>query len=89
MCSNSKCSLHETCYRFRAIPNPFRQSFAEFVQESETSCNHYLEIPPEAYIVPLESISTLEKGTNNTLINPIDYLDGELPPYITKNSYKK
>jgi hypothetical protein len=45
MCDGGKCPLKETCYRFKATPNEYRQSY--FLEEPfvETKngviCNHY------------------------------------------------
>lgn len=46
MCANgSDCPKHKTCYRFRAIPTPGRQSFAPYYHPGE-KCESYWEIEP-------------------------------------------
>jgi len=45
MCTNLSCPSKETCYRFKAIPNEFWQSYFTFVlAEEETKCNSYIKI---------------------------------------------
>lgn len=41
MCANRECPLRETCYRYVAKPNEYRQSYAKFEPTNETSCEHY------------------------------------------------
>lgn len=40
MCSNEECDRKDTCYRFTAVPNPYRQSYAMFNHED---CDNYIE----------------------------------------------
>jgi hypothetical protein len=51
MCANEECTLRETCYRFVATPNPFRQSYSDYkpsklyvpgVGNSDT-CDNYIK----------------------------------------------
>lgn len=44
MCDNNKCPLKETCYRFKAIPNPYWQAYANFEPGKNGKCNHHLSI---------------------------------------------
>lgn len=45
MCDNISCPLKETCYRFKATPNPYRQAYADFkYDEVKKECNHYWEM---------------------------------------------
>lgn len=40
MCMNKECPLRESCYRFKATPNKYRQSYAIFKFE-DNSCEHF------------------------------------------------
>lgn len=44
MCSDKTCSSAETCYRFRAIPNPYRQAYANFQTGFQGRCDWYVPI---------------------------------------------
>jgi hypothetical protein len=44
MCENVECPLRRTCYRFMAVPNPFRQSYAEFAPKADGDCDYYVPI---------------------------------------------
>ena len=44
MCSNKECTLKEHCYRFNAIPNPYRQSYDTFKQNSRGKCKSFIKI---------------------------------------------
>ncbi len=46
MCKGGSCSIKETCYRFKVIPNPARQSYFStppFIIEknSKIDCKYY------------------------------------------------
>ena len=45
MCYNDTCPLRETCYRFTAKPNPWRQTYADFTwsedNEGKITCGDY------------------------------------------------
>lgn len=45
MCDGGKCPLKETCYRYKATPNEYRQAYfleEPFVETKEgVICNHY------------------------------------------------
>ena len=45
MCDNKTCPLRNTCYRFIAEPNPYRQSYGDFrwksEEEGKVTCDHY------------------------------------------------
>ena len=44
MCTDSKCPKRNTCYRFKAKPSEFRQSyFADSPKKEDGSCDHYWE----------------------------------------------
>lgn len=44
MCNNYKCSIRDMCYRYRAVPHPYWQSFAGFQQDSEGNCDYLMDI---------------------------------------------
>lgn len=44
MCLNHKCKLKESCYRYKAYPSPFNQSYSKFEPKSDTECDAYMEI---------------------------------------------
>ena len=42
MCSTNICPLKETCYRHKATPDKYWQSYTSFKYDEETkSCKHY------------------------------------------------
>lgn len=43
MCKDETCTLKETCYRFKAFPNPYRQSYSNFKQNEDKTCDYYWE----------------------------------------------
>ncbi len=43
MCRNEFCTLKETCYRFNAPVNEYRQSYANFKQDTNGKCDSYWE----------------------------------------------
>lgn len=43
MCMNQECPSHLQCYRFMAVPNPWRQSYMEFKhQEGKDRCESFV-----------------------------------------------
>ena len=51
MCTNNTCPKKMTCYRFRATPNEFRQSYAGFKPDEDGECEYYDHIDPELFDV--------------------------------------
>ena len=47
MCDNKTCTLKETCYRFNAPVNKYRQSYADFKQDERGKCDYYWKIEKE------------------------------------------
>lgn len=46
MCSGEDCPFKETCYRYTAPANEYRQSYftePPLVKDEELSCDHYWE----------------------------------------------
>lgn len=57
MCRNFLCPSKDKCYRFRAVPSEFRQSYAGFkLEEKEDKCSHFWEITKEDKLTPLKEI---------------------------------
>lgn len=45
MCRDVLCKSKETCYRFKAIPNKYRQAYLNTNREEDAvNCNMYWEI---------------------------------------------
>jgi hypothetical protein len=48
MCINEFCPIKNICYRYRAIADEFRQSYADFnyviTDKKEVKCDHYLDV---------------------------------------------
>lgn len=54
MCCNYYCPLKKQCYRYRAVPDQYRQSFAMFRSHTvaklsdpakyETTCDHFWQV---------------------------------------------
>ena len=40
LCRNEDCSKKDTCYRYIATPNPYRQAYTHY---DEDDCTHYIE----------------------------------------------
>lgn len=41
MCDNINCKLKENCYRFKAIPNKYHQSYNNFILDKKGNCKFY------------------------------------------------
>lgn len=42
MCMNQECPLRERCYRFKAEPNPYRQSYlVDMKPQADGTCTHF------------------------------------------------
>ena len=41
MCSGDGCTIKESCYRFKALVNEFRQSFFMEVPGKDETCDYY------------------------------------------------
>lgn len=63
MCANEKCSLRMGCYRYRAVPNEFRQSYGTFYPVQE-KCNYYW--PVSEAPTPVETIKNIEIMENES-----------------------
>jgi len=50
MCTNEKCHLSFSCYRFNCLPSQYQQSYARFEPVNndvldEIECKMYLDVP--------------------------------------------
>ena len=43
MCANEKCTKKETCYRFKAKPSEFWQSYGVYKMDDKGNCKYYWE----------------------------------------------
>jgi hypothetical protein len=43
MCLNQNCLLKEKCYRFKANPSTFWQSYTNFIPDKSGKCDSYIE----------------------------------------------
>lgn len=41
MCDNSKCPLKKNCYRFKAVPNLYYQSYMKFQYKDDKCLDFY------------------------------------------------
>lgn len=58
MCTNKSCENNEKCYRYRAVPNEWRQSFfLGSPQKEDGSCDHYWPVEAGDRIVSMEVIN--------------------------------
>jgi len=43
MCKNTICPSRKECYRFRAIPNEYRQSYSQFKPDKgDKKCDYFI-----------------------------------------------
>lgn len=42
MCNGDECNVKNSCYRYTATPNPFRQSYFNGIPIVDDKCNHYI-----------------------------------------------
>lgn len=50
MCKDTLCKSKETCYRFKAIPNEYRQAYLNTNREEDAiNCSKYLEYCNKCY----------------------------------------
>ena len=63
MCKGINCNIKDNCYRFKAEPSKFRQSwFFESPNIDENNCNLYWEI-----IKPIQQIVQLNVKKNENI----------------------
>lgn len=44
LCANKKCPIRENCYRFKATPNEYRQSYADYDFAKDGKCEYFVKI---------------------------------------------
>jgi len=45
MCNNEDCKQKEQCYRYKAKPTPYRQSYwADSVVDEKRECEYFMQI---------------------------------------------
>ena len=44
MCLNEDCTLKNKCYRYKAAPNPYMQSYSDFKQDDKGECSSFEKI---------------------------------------------
>jgi hypothetical protein len=92
MCDNKTCTLKETCYRFNAIANEFRQSYGVFKQDKKGKCDYYWKIKTKKYKIGSEDylrkvINYMLREYNVTYDEVIKYKDGEIEGELWCNYY--
>lgn len=73
LCNNYKCPLRDKCYRYRAVPDKYWQSFANFTPitfpfgpGTVTKCDVFWDIETTGCpILPTEEVDKRPKGGNN------------------------
>lgn len=46
MCDSDACPQSSKCYRYMAVPNRYRQSYAHFYRGPELKCDYFSAIRP-------------------------------------------
>lgn len=46
MCKDKMCPLHESCYRYNAIPNEHIQYYGHFQYDKYKQCEYYIPTSP-------------------------------------------
>jgi hypothetical protein len=54
MCDNKSCPLKENCYRFKAVPNPNRQSYMEF-KHKDGKCLDFYQVQKGHRIITIKT----------------------------------
>ena len=63
MCANKECTLRMSCFRYRAVPNPWRQSYMEFTAEG---CEHFWDIKNATTLMNnIETLKLIEENMKN------------------------
>lgn len=56
MCDNKKCELRVNCYRYRAIPNEYIQSYGSFNSENKKDCEYYEPLKVGDKVVTIDKL---------------------------------
>jgi hypothetical protein len=54
MCNGSGCASANECYRFRAIPNEYRQSYFNTPPIKDGRCDYFAPIEGRTHLQPIE-----------------------------------
>ena len=80
MCRNFNCPSKDSCYRFRATPSEYRQSYCGYtVEKGETKCNSFNKI--------LKGDNIMKKYRLTKISD--DIFDGEHPNGIDEGYIKE
>ncbi len=61
MCFGTNCPLKETCYRYKAKPNEYRQSYLAEPPIKEGKCEYYWKTSEDAQARSLPSVPVARK----------------------------
>ena len=56
ICNNNECELKVNCYRYRAIPSDFMQSYSNFNSENNKDCEYYEPLKEGDRIVTIDKL---------------------------------
>jgi len=70
MCADKTCTLRMNCFRYRAVPNPWRQSYSTFTSDSldgmAANCDHYWDIKDATTLMnSIETLKLIEENMKN------------------------
>lgn len=69
MCANKDCTLRMGCYRYRALPDPYRQSYGGFTftpLDGLDTCEYYWTLKDATTtLVTINSLRLKEKNMKN------------------------
>ena len=61
MCNNEECVQKLNCYRYRAVPNEYSQSYILLTGAKEKKdCDHFWEIDNSLRLAPVELIGRVK-----------------------------
>jgi hypothetical protein len=66
MCRNEECPKNKECFRYMALPNPYRQAFAAFTVDEKGECHYYMSIGPERAGYKLRNLDDEKKENRIT-----------------------
>ena len=59
MCGGKGCNVRQSCYRYRAVPSKFMQSYARF-DDDAAKCTHYWPIEDGDRLMSLSKLKRRE-----------------------------
>lgn len=79
MCINDSCPLRKKCYRYRAVPSKYRQSFCRFepitlsyLHHTELMCPHIWDIEKGRKVMALKDVDKRYKRSTDESDNTGD-----------------